>query len=303
MSRQLCLTLAVVSAAGLLAACETDDSLPTHPRTANFLTPDSNAQQNAERKALERPSQGTPGVGAEIPGQSAVVPAAAGKVATLDAGVAPAAASTTPNFHISGFSGPSGWDAVGQTHGPETVYQHDSMYPGLIPHLPENPGTTPMIGSVMAPDGDWAIDFAWGQGLTLKDYPHRPWAPTTAVYQDGTVTHNPVYYFNLPDHTSMPPAGPRTQEITNAVIGFPWFLANTLALPVLMVLEPPLAVRTTSRGLGDPNYMGSIPTGGGVVPVPEQGTLRWDYPFMNADGTIKPPKDLPKSETVQPEQK
>ena len=61
MSRQLCLTLAVVSAAGLLAACETDDSLPTHPRTANFLTPDSNAQQNAKRNCTGKAFPGTPG--------------------------------------------------------------------------------------------------------------------------------------------------------------------------------------------------------------------------------------------------
>lgn len=295
MNRHLCLALALISVSGSLAACESDESLPTRPRTG-FLTPDAQAQQNAERKALEGPSRTrVPGGGPEFPGQqsaSAAVPAE--NIVTLDAQAT--RPPTNPDFPIRDFTGPSGWDAWGHTYGPTTEYKRD-MYKGVLPHLPVNPGTTPVAGSIMAPDGDWTIENSWGQGLVLENYPHRPWPKTTATYQSGITTHNPTYFFNLQDHTAIPQEGSqRRQDVQSALVEIPWFYLNTLATPIFMLLEPPLAVRTTERVSVDPTYQGNVPSGP-VVPVPVAGTLRWDYPFMNPDGTIKAARDLPRTAT------
>ncbi|HVT79610.1 MAG TPA: hypothetical protein VHM90_03045 [Phycisphaerae bacterium] len=294
MSRQLCLTLAVVAVSGFMVGCEADDSLPTRPRTA-FMT-DDQAQQHAEQKALESPSKSLPGAGSEFPGQrSAKIVDASGQVVTLaieNPGSAASRPPTNPDFPIKGFTGPSGWNAWGHTYGPETTYPRDT-YKHVLPAIPVNPGTTPMTGFIQAPDGDWTIDDSWGQGITLENYPHRPWAQANVPYVSGGVQHNPTYYFNLMDHIDAPSAGgPRSNDIVSALVETPWFFANTLALPVLMALEPPFAVRTTERASGDPNYLGSVPTQGPLVPVPTAGKLQWTYPFLNPDGTMKQSKDL-----------
>ncbi len=54
-----------------VAACETDDSLPTRPRTASPFAPGIKAQNDAEHRALEAPAREVPtGSGREFPGQS-----------------------------------------------------------------------------------------------------------------------------------------------------------------------------------------------------------------------------------------
>jgi hypothetical protein len=77
----------------------------------------------------------------------------------------------------------------------------------------------------------------------------------------------------------------------------PWFFVQTVTLPLWMMLEPPLVQRISQAATSDPNYLGHLPTEGPVVPAPIPGKLRWDYPFLNPDGTVKPmtPLALPPS--------
>ena len=106
-----------------------------------------------------------PTSGADLPGQSAL-PAPASAIVVLDA--APGQDTNPPQpsfpgFPISGFYGPSGWDAIGNTTGPVYSYTRDT-YPGLVPHLPPNPGTLPMTEATVIPGTDWAVDWSWGKG-------------------------------------------------------------------------------------------------------------------------------------------
>ena len=78
---------------------------------------------------------------------------------------------------------------------------------------------------------------------------------------------------------------------------------NTLNLPLLMVLETPDAVRYTHTWSQDPNFTGGLSAAGPVVPAPFPGALKWDYPFMNPDGTVKPvipPSRSQPAPTTQP---
>jgi hypothetical protein len=291
MTRPVVLLLAC-AAAGFLAGCEADDSMPTRPRTGGLFTADPKAQDNAEHRSLEAPQRQMPTGGAEFPGQSAAPNTTADpRVVTLDApahAAPPAPTPTNRNFPISGFYGPPRLHAIGHTTGPVTTYTRDS-YPGLIPHLPPNPGTIPMTGSTPMPGGDWAVDHSWGQGLTLTDTPHRDWPAATAAYQQIDGKHNPLYFFNLQEHLPVKQNnGTMCGDVVSTAYEVPWFYANTLALPVLMVLEPPLAQRSTSVPSQDPNFTGALPAGGSTVPAPYPGTLKWQYPFLNPDGTVKP---------------
>lgn len=292
MSRNTCLVLSLATL--FLSACATDDSLPSRPRTAGPLEPSQKAQDNAAQRTMEPPSRQMPTSGREFPGQSQapVAPSPTGaQVATLDiTSTTNAVKKTISDYKIQGFSGPPGIHAFGHTVGPTTSYTRDH-YTGLLPHLPENPGTIPQPGSTPAPDGDWAIDHSWGQGLTLDNVPHRAWPESTAYYKDALVKHNPVYYFNLQEHEKYAPQNRGTLKggwISNA-FEVPWFFVNTAMLPVLMALEPPLAQRASIQSSNDPNFLAHLPTAGDTVPAPYAGTLKWDYPFLNPDGTVKRP--------------
>ena len=289
----LILTIAAIAAGACMAGCETDDSLPTRPRTANPFAPDSNAQQNAEHRANEAPARDLPTGGPEFPGRSSAAPVAGRQVATLDVApaTAPAPVSTSLQpVQAEGFHGLRGIHAVGNTTGPTTVYNRDDIT-GPMPHIPQNPGTMPIPGSTQTPDGDWTIDNSWGQGLVLENYPHRPWPDSTAYYADGDIKNNPLYYFNFQEHVAMQQnSGTYAADVATTLIEVPWFFLNTAALPVLMVLEPPLAQRTTQRPSADPNFRGHLPADGPVVPSPAPGQLRWQYRFLNPDGTVKEPE-------------
>ena len=326
MTRKFCilLTMAAAAALPLLAGCETDDSTPTRPRTAGPFTADPKNQENAEKRALEKPARDLPtGGGAEFPGRSSAAPANNDEVLTLEAapsGAMAASPEITPTFSppqvegagannaalmnlqpepAHGFIIPKGWKMFGNSYGPTTVYNKD-LYPGAIPHLPENPGIVPMTGSTRAPGGDWDIDFSWGQGLLLTNYPHRPWPETTAHYIEGETKHNPLYYFNIQDHLNVKQNdGSVLGDWTSTAYEVPWFYFNTLALPVLMVLEPPLAQRTSRYASADPNFRGYLPDGP-TVPVPTPGTLTWEYPFLNPDGTVKEPREITVPQATMP---
>jgi hypothetical protein len=115
----------------------------------------------------------------------------------------------------------------------------------------------------------------------LQDVPHRAWPDTTAHYEVATVKHNPVYYYNVQPLLNVEQNNGTTWgDWVSNVYEIPWFYLNTAALPVLMVLEPPLAQRTTERTGGDPNFHGHLPEQGIVVPTPAPGQLQWEYPKL-----------------------
>jgi hypothetical protein len=263
------LSVAVIAAGGiLLAGCEVDDSLPTRPRMAGPLTPDNNARDNAEHRALEAPPREEPaGGGREFPGQSK--------------------ATTDQSVITADVAQPSGWNVIGHWTGPNPRYQA-LRYAGPIPPLPANPGTVPMPGSIPVTGTPWTLDYSWGQVPVLTDSPHRAWPQSETTYQVANVKHDPIYFFNLQDQLPMRQVngGWAGDWVSNAV-EVPWFYLNTAALPVLMVLEPPFAQRTSDRSGIDPNYHGHLPESGETVPTPTTGILRWDYPFLNPDGSVK----------------
>jgi hypothetical protein len=288
------------AALALLAGCDIDDSAPTRPRTANFLTPDRNAQDNAEHRTLEPEQRQLPTSGAEFPGQSAL-PVPSASIVTLDTAPGPAAPRlhpTFPRFPISGFYGPSGLDAIGNTTGPVDTYTRDT-YPALIPHLPPSPGAVPMSGATIIPGSDWAADWSWGQGLTLPRAPHRDWRPITATYQVADAPHAPTYYFDLQKHLDVPQYDDTyLSDLCSAACQDLWFFLSTANLPLLMILESPDAVRYTHTYSQDPNFRGHFSAAGSVVPAPYLGVLKWDYSFMNPDGTVK--KIVPPTARTRP---
>lgn len=277
MTRSLLLTCAAL---GLLAGCDVDDSLPSRPRQANFLTPDEKAQQNAEQRSLEKPGRDLPTNPTDLPGQSAAP--AQSQVITADA--APAAPASGSN--VLGFTGPKGLQAIGHTKEPSITYTHDP-YPGLIPHVPLNPGTIPMTGATPMPGGDFAVGHDWGQGLTLTEALHRDWPTTTAHYEVVHAIYNPLYYTDLQKQLPVGQNnGSYCSDVTTGLIDIPWFYAQTMILPILMVFEPPFTQLQAGVPTPDPNYNGYLP-GGPTVPPPVTSTLKWDYPFLNPDGTVK----------------
>jgi hypothetical protein len=291
MPRRYALLLAAVAA--LVAGCDIDDSAPSRPRTGSILTPSTKAQENAERRSLEPPPRQLPVGGAESPGQSAL-PVTDPPIAMLSAvpGAPPADAANLrpsfPGFPIKGFYGPSGWDAIGHTFGPVDTYTRDT-YPALVPHIPPNPGSVPMKEATLIPGGDWAFDWSWGQGLVVMRATHRDWRPVTAIYQVAGAAHNPTYYFDLQKHIDMPPCNATyLSELCSAAGQQGWFFISSLSLPALLVLEPPCSRRETHTYSQDPNFLSALAPGGPIAPAPATGSLKWDYPFLNPDGTIKP---------------
>ena len=175
MTRHLALLLPAAALA-LLAGCDIDDSAPAR-RAPPTSSPPITTPKMPRPFAFEPPKREMPTSGAEFPGQSAL-PTPSDSIVTLDAAPGPATQPlqplhpTFPRFPISGFYGPSGLDAIGNTTGPVDAYTRDT-YPGLLPHLPLNPGTVPMSGATLIPGSDWAADWSWGQGLTLPASPSQ----------------------------------------------------------------------------------------------------------------------------------
>jgi hypothetical protein len=69
----------------------------------------------------------------------------------------------------------------------------------------------------------------------------------------------------------------------------PWFYMESFLSPVFLALEPPLSQRITAYPSDDPTFLGHLPAEGRIVPTPVPGKLQWNYPFLNPDGTVKPP--------------
>ncbi len=302
--------LAAILAAGMFAGCEADDSMPTYPRTVNPYA-GIKADDAAAKRSLEVPGRTVPtgsigdaprqlNEGPPIPGDGQVVLLQASPSGDQPPATAPAdqpsatPVADQPPASASGDQAPvyttevhpKGWDAIGHTVGPTNQYNRDT-YSGPLPHLPANPGTVPMVGSTPVPGTGWSIDHSWGQVMPLNNYPHRAWPETKGTYENGDVKNNPVYYYTIQDHLNVPQNdGSVKADWTSEVYEVPWWYVNTAILPVLMVLEPPLAQRSTRLPSADPNYNGHL-ADGPIVPTPAPGELKWEYPFLLPDGSIR----------------
>ncbi len=257
----------------VLASCEGDESAPTRPRTQGVLEPDQKAKDDAFNRETETPKRALPTSGAEFPGQSNAAPVAApapGEPTVVTADSADTSSSSASSSY-------------GTFRTPMSQYNTDLYQKGApVPHLPQNPGTTPAVGTTAVPNIGLTLDHSWGEVLPLENYPHRAWPDMQTTYVPAIVQHNPVYYFNSPDHTSIPLQDGFAGGWTSNLLEVPWFFVNTLAAPVLMVLEPPLSQRTTQQLGNDPIYFNYLPKGGPIIPSPTPGIIKWEYPFLRA---------------------
>jgi hypothetical protein len=309
----------VIALAGatLLTGCEGDESAPTRPRTQNVLAPDAKAKDNAFNRETETPKRDLPTSGAEFPGQSRATPApfpgeptvitaasagASGGASGATGGSA-AGAGGSPNANSANVSGAlAGANGIaspgsaanpsaranlnpfpyGSFQSPESTYSNMNYgLTGNLPSLPANPSSTPAAGSTAVPNIGLTLGNSWGEVLPLDNAAHRAWPEMSTSYVAADVKHNPVYYFNIQDH--LPALANNSGWVgswTSNALEVPWFYANTAALPLLMVLEPPFAQRTTDRLGNDPLYFGYLPKGGDIIPSPTPGTIKWDYPFL-----------------------
>ena len=282
------LLAAVIVGTGMNYGCEADESAPTRPRTQNILTPDQNAKDNAEKRETEPPKRDLPTGGAEFPGQSRAAPAPeAGKPVVL--------ADSTGGAESKG----AGFQS------PVDTYNANFYNNGPVPPLNPKPGQQPTPGSAPVPGTAWSVGFDWGEIAPLNSYPHRAWPDDQTTYVQADVKHNPVYYFSIEPHLPVKQNdGSYEGNAWNGIIEFPWFYANTAALPVLMVLDPPFQQRTTERLSENPVFLGHLPTEGDVVPAPFQGIIQWEYPFLQKD-SLNPNdptyNELPKGQNNIPE--
>ena len=255
--------LAVVGVAVMLAVggCIVDDSVPNRRGLERGALKGAGQDEktNAEKRALEAPQREMPtGSGKEFPGQSRRDDLADPSVVTL--------ADVTPTTQLS--------------------------------DVPIVPQTTPAAGPLLQGDdrGSWALPAdkvmpvpgtseiippSWGQAPALVSYPHRPWAPRAVTYHSGEVKHNPPYWgdvFQRPDFQPDPNkiVGPALQDYAEVF----WFYGESVAVPVLMVINPPLAQRTTRHPVDNPIYNSYLPMGA-LVPAPVPGEIRFVYPFTS----------------------
>ncbi|MEI8194472.1 MAG: hypothetical protein WCI73_01040 [Phycisphaerae bacterium] len=148
------------------------------------------------------------------------------------------------------------------------------------------------------------IPAGWGEPTVLASYPHRQWADTSVNYQTGTTWHDPNYSRPLfdrgekferrsPDKGVLPGCPSAYQQkqdlgilsvgnsagVVQDLLEAPWFVGQTLALPVLMIIDRPLDQRTTRPAGKDPLYQGQLPPTGPLVPAAQPGEVRYVYPF------------------------
>jgi len=267
------LALAVAVSVGVLGGCESDPSAPKRPRTyLSPVSPDEKAKENAQKRELETPNREVPN-GKEFPGASSV-----GGTPIITAGVV--AKDLSAPIPTNGSSG----------RFPENRYENN-WYTGLLPHLPEDPGSEPMTGSTRAPLSDQWIDHSWGQVMTLKDVPRRNWPAITANYLAANVKYNPVYFTTLQNRLPVRQNdGSYKGDWINVLYEVPWSFAQILVTPGYMFWENPLSQVTGQRLGWDPNYFGFLPPNGTAVPQPVTGVIKWDYPFlyMTAEQLTKP---------------
>jgi hypothetical protein len=287
MKREAILALALAAGSlSLFTACEGDLSAPKAPRRANMLTPDNKSNEDAFRRENEAPNRQLPtGGGSEFPGQSKATP--------------------TDKPVITAHAGGHGNNRSGEipTNGTssrlwQNTYPQNTWYSGPVPALADKPGFNPTPGSTPVPNTPWVIEHSWGEGLPMQEYPHRNWPDTQANYTAANVKHNPTYYSTVQSHLNLPQNNASyASNWGSNLLEIPWFGVQTLALPVMMVIEPPLVQVTTQRLGNNPVYLGHLPAAGEVMPSPLPGLIRWDYPFLNPDGSSR---TVNRDNTTQP---
>jgi len=256
-----CLPLA--AACTLLAGCIQDESAPNRlgmERPA--LQPNTRNQDDAEKRAIEKPQRELPTGRTEFPGQSMLTTPSS--VLTLDA------ASTQPA------------DAPAAK-----VYTiNDNKNQATPGHDIPVPGTTSVI------------DKTWGQIYPLPTYPHRDWAVSTTTYYTGGVPGNPTIFHNIwprPDYQPKHPYGTAVGIGADA-LEIPYFVGEVVALPVLYLMDCPYRLNTFATPSGDPNYNGYLPPTTNLVPAPYPGHFQFEsatQPSTAAEDTHPVSKDLP----------
>jgi hypothetical protein len=262
------------------------------------LTPDANEADRAWQRELEQPKRNLPtGGGGEFPGQSKAAPvspaapvasAASEDSASLASLTGEAQVVTASNLPFAAQPGSNLIPAEGTSAKlPEARYPDVRWYDGPLPNLKAvsapTPGFTPVPGTA------WAVEHSWGEVRPLENYPHRDWAAMQTTYEAAAVKHNPTYFAPLWPQVPVPQNDATwTGNALSSIIEVPWMGLQTLALPVTMFIDPPLAQVTTQRLGRDPVYLGHTPAGGPIVPAPFPGVLRWSYPFLReaAAGTM-----------------
>jgi hypothetical protein len=266
------LSLAVAASMTSFAGCEGDQSAPTHPRRGLGTMENEKSRENAERRELEKPQRDLPATGGkEFPGQSAAPARGDAQVITADARRASHGALDAP-IPVNGS------DQVL----PQSRYDRaQRFYHGPLPMLPDNPGSVPMIGATEVPYTEMSVEYSWGQGLVLENYPHRNWPDTQTQYVAANVKHNPVYFFDLQEQLPVPQNnGTYGGDWVSNLYEWPWFYLNSAAFVPFMFVECPWSQVTTQRLGKDPNYFGHLPATGAFVAAPEPGDIQWRYPFL-----------------------
>jgi hypothetical protein len=164
-------------------------------------------------------------------------------------------------------------------HLPIPAYPATNWYTGPLPALTNKPSPTP--GATPVPGTPWVVEHSWGEGLPLENYPHRDWPATQTTYVAATVKHNPVYF--APIQNRLPIVQNDSSyagNVVSSVLETPWFALQTLALPALMLCDPPLKQVTTQRLGNNPVFLGHQSADGPIVPSPTPGVIRWEYPFL-----------------------
>jgi len=295
--------LTVAASAGMFVGCEGDPSAPRRPRTAlHPMTPDEKARDNAEKRELESPNRQYPSDGKEFPGASQATPplapgSAGGSEEEQTVITANAVAASGGNLSRAvPTNGSSGLF-------PDNRYDRNLYNNGPLPHLPENPGSEPMVGSTQVPLTDLQIDHSWGQVIVLKNATQRNWPTTQTQYLSANVKHNPVYFTSWQNSTWIPKVDTRgdskdffdnlkyrllvppndgsyRSDWINFFYDVPWSYVQIPVTLGRMFFEGPLSQVTSQRLGWDPNYFGYLPVEGTIVPRPVTGVIKWDYPFL-----------------------
>jgi hypothetical protein len=289
-----------VSTVTLLAACEGDLSAPSRPRTGGVLTPDAKENDRAWQRENEKPKRDLPiGGGGEFPGQSKAKPSRSMMPAAVASASSDAPVITAFDMPGSKYASSRPVPTEGSSgHLPEPRFPDVPWYKGPLPALtPKAPGALPTPGSTPVPGTPWVVEHSWGEVLPLVNYPHRDWPASQTTYNAATVKHNPVYYAPIWNQLPVPQNdGTWTGNALSSIIEVPWFLGETLALPALMVCDPPLKQVTTQRLGKDAVYLGYLPSDGTIVPSPTPGVIRWEYPFLQPSAAgpgVPPPATQP----------
>ena len=246
MTARVLASLLVLAVAGaVLGGCIADESAPNRRgiERPSLLQGGQQGSQNAEKRALEPTQRELPTGGDDRPGQSRV---------------------DTPHDVVTLVS------LSGTGEPPQPV---DDTKPYI---------TTP-AHDLTVPDTGWVLESFVGEPAAMSSYPHRTWPRMAADYYSGAVRHNPVY---MAPAVFQPSVVDRSPQASNWVrLGrdledIPYCGGQLVLLPVMMVIQPPLAQQTTTLAAVPSLYYGHTPAHGVAAPTAVPGRITWTYPFM-----------------------